>query len=154
MALLVLLDWVSWRCTCATASPHVSLRMSFSILHLPPGPLLPVVLIFHYSGCHVDLLVFSQDASSRLPFASVISWPRLVRMVVVVQCSCWGTCCLPAPLPLTWSSASLAFRLAYGDWVGIFIRLQIPLGILRWFLDLPLLVWDSHAGFLLPESFG
>ena len=51
--------------------------MSFSILHLPPGPLLPVVLIFHYSGCHVDLLVFSQDASSRLPFASVISWPSV-----------------------------------------------------------------------------
>ena len=83
---------------------------------------------------------------------------QLVRMVVVVQRSSWGM--VPASLLpfllLGWSSASLALGrpLACGDWVGIFIRLQIPLGILKWFLDLPLIVWVSHAGFLLPESFG
>ena len=103
----------SWPCWCSlTGSPGValvplphpiSLRMSFSILHLPPGPLLPVVLIFHYSSCHVDQLVFSQDASSRLPFASVLSWPS----VGPDGCGCptfelGHGACQPAPLPLTW----------------------------------------------------
>ena len=87
--------------------PQVSLRMQFPILHLwvssRASPTC-VIFRFHCCRCLVNQLVFSQDASSRLPFTTVLSDGRqLVRtMVVVIPCLCWGTCCLLAPLPLAW----------------------------------------------------